>query len=109
MSKKKAEKIIEDLKLKIDLIQIYKFCQDFHISSLKLFGSILSENFTDSSDIDILIEFEPKFVPGFFKFIEIQEKLSILLNNRKVDLRTKNDLSRYFREEVLNKAVEIFD
>lgn len=103
-----AKKKLGDLKIEINFNQIRVLCRNFHISSLKLFGSILTEFVKDSSDIDILIKFESGFTPGFFKFIEIQRKLSLLFDNRKVDLRTENDLSRYFRQEVIDKAVEIF-
>ncbi|MHA1674949.1 MAG: nucleotidyltransferase family protein [Promethearchaeota archaeon] len=89
--------------------KIKNFCQQNHISSLKLFGSILTENFKESSDIDILIDFHPEHIPGFFRFMEIQSKLSELFDNRKIDLRTRNDLSRYFRQDILNEAVEIYD
>ena len=103
-----AKKKLGDLKIEINFNQIRVLCQNFHISSLKLFGSILTNFFKDTSDIDILIKFEPSFIPGFFKFIEIQRKLSELFDNRKIDLRTENDLSRYFRQDVINEAVEIF-
>lgn len=84
------------------------FCEKNHISSLKLFGSVLTDDFNDSSDIDILIEFIPNYTPGFFKFIEFQSSLSQLFNGRKVDLRTKSDLSGYIRQKVLSQAVIIY-
>ena len=103
-----AKKNLDQFGLNVDFNQIKKYCENHHISSLKFFGTIITENFTDSSDIDILVEFEDGFIPAFFKFIEIQRKLSEFFNNRKVDLRTKEDLSRYFRQDVMNKAVRIF-
>ena len=87
---------------------IKNFCANNHILSLKLFGSILTKNFKESSDIDILIEFEPDSTPGFFKLIDLQSNLSKIFGVRKIDLRTKNDLSRYFRQEILNQAVVIY-
>ena len=97
-----------DIKKIVDLEKIKNFCISNHISNLSLFGSILTENFNDSSDIDLLIEFEPDFIPGFIGLMELQFNLSKIFNNRKIDLRTKNDLSRYFRQEVLNQAVVIY-
>ncbi len=97
-----------DIKKIVDMEKIKEFCINNHISRLSLFGSILTENFNDSSDIDLLIEFKPDHIPGFFRFMEIQFNLSNIFNNRKIDLRTKNDLSRYFRQEVLNQAVVIY-
>ncbi len=97
-----------DIKKMVDFEKIKNFCISNHISSLSLFGSILTENFNDSSDIDLLIEFESDHIPGFFGLIELQFNLSKIFNNRKIDLRTKNDLSRYFRQDVLNQAVLIY-
>ena len=97
-----------DIKKIVDMEKIKEFCINNHISNLSLFGSILTENFNDSSDIDLLVEFEPDHIPGFFRLMEFQFNLSKIFNNRKIDLRTKNDLSRYFRQEVLNQAVVIY-
>ncbi|HEY0431276.1 MAG TPA: hypothetical protein VGC61_05640, partial [Pyrinomonadaceae bacterium] len=55
-------------------------------------------------DIDVLVDFEPGHVPGFLQVAQIERELSALLDNRKVDLRTFQDLSRYFRKEVLATA-----
>ncbi len=97
-----------NIKKIVDLEKIKEFCICNHISNLRLFGSILTESFNDSSDIDLLVEFEPDHIPGFFRLMEIQFNISKIFNNRKIDLRTKNDLSRYFRQDVLNQAVVIY-
>jgi hypothetical protein len=52
----------------------------------------------------MLVEFEPGRVPGFFRLFDLEKELSSLFNGRKLDLRTPEDLSRYFREEVIAKA-----
>ena len=51
-----------------------------------------------------LVEFEPGYVPGFFRLVGMELELSDLLEGRKVDLRTPQDLSRYFRDEVMASA-----
>jgi predicted nucleotidyltransferase len=65
---------------------------------------VLSDDFTPVSDIDVLVVFEEGETPGFLRIAQIERELSVLLDNRKVDLRTYQDLSRYFRNEVLAKA-----
>ena len=75
-----------------------------HIRRLAIFGSALRSDFNESSDIDILVEFEPEHSPGLFGMARMERELSALLGGRKVDLRTPEDLSRYFRQEVLNEA-----
>ena len=84
--------------------QIAAFCRRHHIRKLSLFGSVLREDFRPDSDIDVLVEFEPGHVPGFFRLFDLEEELSRLSGGRKVDLRTPQDLSRYFRDEVLAHA-----
>ena len=84
--------------------QIADFCLRRHIRRLAIFGSALRSDFNESSDIDILVEFEPEHSPGLFGMARMERELSALLGGRKVDLRTPEDLSRYFRQEVLNEA-----
>ena len=84
--------------------QIAEFCRRRHIRRLAVFGSALRSDFNESSDIDILVEFEPEHIPGLFGMARMERELSALLGGRKVDLRTPEDLSRYFRQEVLNEA-----
>jgi uncharacterized protein len=84
--------------------QIGDFCRRRHIRRLAVFGSALRSDFNESSDIDILVDFEPEHIPGLFGMARMERELSALLGGRKVDLRTPEDLSRYFRQEVLNEA-----
>jgi predicted nucleotidyltransferase len=84
--------------------ELAEFCRRNHIAKLSLFGSVLREDFRPDSDVDVLVEFEEGHVPGFFGLARMEEELSALLGGRKVDLRTPQDLSRYFREEVLASA-----
>jgi len=81
-----------------------EFCRRHHIRRLALFGSALREDFGPESDIDLLVEFEPGHIPGLFGIARMERELSALLGGRKVDLRTPEDLSRYFRDEVLRQA-----
>jgi len=84
--------------------KIAEFCRRHHIRSLSFFGSVLRDDFRPDSEVDVLVEFEPDNTPGFFRLLAMQEELSELLGRRKVDLRTAEDLSRYFRDEVVRQA-----
>ena len=77
-----------------------------YMRKLSLFGSVLTERFRPDSDIDILVEFEAGHTPGLFGIAGMEIELSNLLG-RKVDLRTAEDLSRYFRDEVVALAVVV--
>jgi predicted nucleotidyltransferase len=70
---------------------------DYHVKSLALFGSVAKGVSTQSSDVDMLVEFSQPI--GFFKFIELENLLSHLIE-RKVDLVTKAALKPLMRDEV---------
>jgi hypothetical protein len=78
------------------------FCERRHIRRLSFFGSVLRDDFTPGSDIDVLVEFIPGHEPGL-EFFAMEEELSALLG-RKVDLNTPAFLSPYFREAAMAEA-----
>jgi hypothetical protein len=82
-----------------------EFCRSNGIRKLAFFGSVLSDRFSDSSDVDVLVEFRAGERVGFFRLAEMEDQLGRLLGGRKVDLRTPKDLSVYFREEVQRNAL----
>ncbi len=88
--------------------QLAEFCRRNHIRNLSLFGSILRDDFGPNSDVDILAEFEPGQALGLFGIARMEIELSDMVG-RKVDLRTPEDLSRYFRHEVLAEAATVYD
>ncbi len=90
--------------IEVPVDQISALCKQWHISKLSLFGSVLRDDFTPSSDIDVLVEFESGFTPGFFKLYQIQEELSALFDNRPIDLVTPKFLNQRIRDRVLATA-----
>ncbi len=79
-------------------------CRRHHIRRLSLFGSRLKGTDRPDSDVDLLVEFLPGKAPGLLGLAAIESELSRLLGGRTVDLRTPQDLSKYFRDEVLRTA-----
>ena len=88
----------------VDRRRLAEFCRKHHIRRLALFGSALRHDFGSESDVDVLVNFEPGHTPGLFGIARLERELSALFGGRKVDLRTPEDLSRYFREDVLREA-----
>lgn len=88
--------------ISVDRARIAEFCRRHHIRKLAFFGSVLREDFGPNSDVDVLVEFEPRHVPGL-AFFAMEAELSQILG-RKVDLNTSKFLSRYFRDQVLSEA-----
>lgn len=81
-----------------------KFCLRNGIKKLSLFGSVLTDDFGPDSDIDMLVEFMPGETVTFFSLFDMEEELSHMFIGRKVELRTPQDLSRYFRDRVVAEA-----
>ena len=77
-------------------------CRRYRIRRLSLFGSALKG--LDRPESDLLVEFEPDARPSLLTMAKIELQLSPLLDGRKIDLRTAQDLSRYFRDEVVQSA-----
>jgi hypothetical protein len=84
--------------------QLARFCRKRHIRRLALFGSTLRGTARPDSDIDLLVEFEPGQEPGLLELVSMEAELAAMLGGKRVDLRTPQDLSRYFREEVVRSA-----
>lgn len=90
--------------LSVDKDLLATFCRNHHIRRLSLFGSMLKGTTRPDSDVDLLVEFETGLEPGLLRLAGMELELSVLLEGRKVDLRTPDDLSQYFRDEVLRMA-----
>ena len=73
------------------------------IRRLALFGSLLRGEETPASDVDLLVEFEEGRTPGLLGLAELELELGAVLG-REVELRTYEDLSRYFRDKVRARA-----
>lgn len=91
-------------RIAVDRERIAEFCRRHHIRKLAFFGSVLRDDFRPDSDVDVLVEFEPGHTPGYFGLAEMEYELSELLGGRRVDLRTPEELSRYFRDQVVASA-----
>lgn len=87
--------------------KISAFCQRHHIRKLALFGSALRDDFQANSDLDVLVEFDPKHVPGL-EFFAMEQELSEILG-RKVDLNTLDFISPYFRNQVQAQAAILYE
>ena len=96
-----------ELAIPIPHEEIAAFCRKWGIRRLSFFGSIVRDDFDpERSDVDVLVEFEPGQTPGF-AFFSMQDELSEILG-RRVDLNTVHSPSKYFRDEVLAEAEELY-
>lgn len=95
------------IRIPIDQDKIARFCRQHHINRLAIFGSALRDDFNHASDVDVLVEFEPSWTPGLIRLSGMEIELSELLGYQ-TDLRTKEDLSPYFRDRVVSEAQAIY-
>ena len=100
----KGEAAAVPVRLPIDREALAAFCRRHHIRRLSLFGSVLKGTARPDSDVDFLVEFVSGKEPGLLGLAAIELELSQLLGGRRVDLRTPEDLSKYFRDEILRTA-----
>lgn len=82
------------------------FFSRFNLTRIGLFGSIANGSDTESSDIDLLVEFRPNTERLFHKKWEIRSILSEKFN-RKVDIATDKYLKSYVREYIINFTIYV--
>ena len=94
--------------IELDLDKIAAFCRRHPIRRLSLFGSVLTERFDESSDVDFLVEFAPGAKVSLWDVGGMMQDLTEVIG-RQADLRTADDLSRYFRAEVIRTAEPVYE
>jgi hypothetical protein len=91
------------LRIEVDHESVAEFCERNGIRRLSFFGSVLRDDFTPESDVDVLVEFLPDKTVGYFGMARMERDLTSIIG-RHVDFRTPRELSKYFRDEVLAEA-----
>ena len=99
--------MIPEQMLDLPLGAINEYCAKQRIRRLSLFGSALRGELRPDSDIDLLAEYESESPIGVDFFQHMADLGDII--GREVDLRTPQDLSRYFRQAVCDEARPIFE
>ena len=87
--------------------KLESLCGAYHVRRLSLYGSVLRGEDTPTSDLDLLVEFEPDFGVGFFELSRLERALSEVFG-RKVDLNTPGFLNKSFRSQVMQHAQPLY-
>ena len=93
--------------LSVDDAFLAAFAHAHDIRRIALFGSALRDDFRPGSDIDLLVEFQPEHTPGLLHLAQMELELEDALG-RPVELRTPEDLSPYFRDQVTSGARPLY-
>jgi hypothetical protein len=96
------------LPVELPMMALRRFCERYPVQRLALFGSALRADFSAESDIDMLVDYVPGARVTLLDMAQQEIELSELVG-RKVDLRTPAELSRYFRQQVLDTAVVLYE
>ena len=99
--------MIAELPILIDEQELTAFCCERGIKKLSVFGSVLRQDFSPSSDLDVLVEFLPGRTPGL-AFFGYADQLATLLG-RRVDLNTPGFLNKHFRNDILKHAITLYE
>ena len=95
--------------IEMNLQRIFDLCRRHRVRSLSVFGSILTDRFTDNSDVDLLVHFDTTdhekwdYVANYFDFQASLEKLF----GRKVDLVVAKGLKNKYFIQNLNRTKQL--
>ncbi len=93
--------------IKLPLDAVAALCRKYQVRELSVFGSALRPDFSNDSDIDLLVTFKPEVQIGLIAFLRFQRELSEILG-RKVDLVSRNGLKPLIRDEILAQAQVLY-
>jgi predicted nucleotidyltransferase len=92
-------------RLALDRNRIAGYCRQWKIAEFSLFGSVLREDFSAESDVDVLVTFSGDAQWSLFDHIDMQDELGVLLG-RKVDLVTRRAVERSKNRTLRNAILE---
>ena len=97
----------DHLRVRINYDALCAYCREHHISSLAVFGSVLTNEFGPASDVDLLIEFEKGHTPGW-EIVGIGDDLSAFFENRPVDMIFPEFIIPRLKKRILNSARPLY-
>ena len=81
--------------------EIRRIAREHGAKRLRIFGSQATRTATDTSDLDLLVEFDPG--RDLLDLIGLKQDLEELLGS-KVDVMTEGSLTPYLRDRILEEA-----
>lgn len=92
-----------------NLQKINSLCEEHNVKSMYAFGSVNSDKFSETSDVDILVSFKPMsfgdYADAFFDLAEDLEEVF----QRPVDLITEKSLSNpFFIQSIEQSKIRLY-
>lgn len=104
-----GEVTVDRLQLGLDESRLADVCRRYKVRELALFGSVLRDDFTPTSDVDVLVEFEPGSpVRSLFDFIRVKQDLEDEVFHRQVDLIEQSTLHPLIASNVLRAKRTVY-
>lgn len=100
--------MMDVFRVRLPLEKIRTYCRQQPVLRLSVFGSALREDFSLESDLDLLVEYLPGHPVTLLDMAQQEIELSDIIG-RRIDLRTSQELSPYFRQQVIQMAQVIYE
>lgn len=82
-------------------------CRRYQVKKMSLFGSAARGEMRPDSDIDLLVEFKPMQGPSLWGLMDMQDELSPLFGNRRVEVASPEILSNRFRRRTIERDLKV--
>ena len=92
--------------IEIPTERLLEFCRKWKVAELALFGSVLRDDFSPESDVDVLVELAPNHGLSLFDWVEMIDELKAIFG-REVDLVSKRGLRNPFRRHRILSTREV--
>ena len=87
--------------------QITELCLRYKVKTLYAFGSVLTDNFTHKSDIDLIVDFQQLELLDYAdNYFDLKFSLEKILN-RSVDLLEEKAVKNPYFKEALNEQKQL--
>lgn len=99
---------LEEMNLKeLNIKLINALCRKYKVAKLYLFGSVLTDNFSPKSDIDLIVEFETENIPDYFdNYFDFKYQLEEYFG-RDVDLLENQAIKNPFLRKEIDQTKQL--
>ena len=87
--------------------ELAALCRRYGVKKMSLFGSAARGELRADSDIDLLVEFKPRKGPSLWGMVDMQEELSPLFGNRRVDIASPGILKNPYRRRTIERDLKV--
>lgn len=93
--------------IEVDRAALASVLAEYRVRKLSVFGSAARGELSETSDIDLLVEFEPNEAPSLSGLVNLSDQLSVLMDGRPVDLATPSILNNPFRRQSITTDLRV--